>query len=123
MADVAEQFRSEGFAIIEGALDRAALAELTAALAPYEAGRQMGRNDFEGEKSQRVYSLIAKGPAFRRLAEHPRVVELLDRVLLPNYLLSTFQSIRLHPGENAQAWHSDDAFYLVPRPRTSPLGV
>jgi ectoine hydroxylase-related dioxygenase (phytanoyl-CoA dioxygenase family) len=118
-----DQFRTEGYAILEGALDRAELAEITAALAPYEANRPMGRNDFEGEKSQRVYSLIAKGPAFRKLAEHPRVVALLDKVLLPNYLLSTFQSIRLHPGENAQAFHSDDAFYLVPRPRASTLGV
>jgi len=31
--------------------------------------------------------------------------------------LSTMQSIRLHPGETPQAWHTDDAFYLVPRPR------
>ena len=118
-----ERFRTDGYVILERAVDRAELDELIAALAPYEAGRPMGRNDFEGEKSQRVYSLIAKGPAFRRLAEHPRVVALLDKVLLPNYLLSTFQSIRLHPGENAQAFHTDDAFYLVPRPRASTLGV
>jgi ectoine hydroxylase-related dioxygenase (phytanoyl-CoA dioxygenase family) len=77
----------------------------------------MGRTAFEGLRSQRVYSLAGKGEVFMRLAEHPRVVEILDRALLPNWLLSTFQSIRLHPGENAQAWHADDGFYLVPRPR------
>ena len=82
----------------------------------------MGRNDFEGERSQRVYSLAGKGPAFLALAEHPRVLELLDARLLRGFLLSTMQSIRLHPGENAQAWHTDDAFYLVPRPHP-PLGV
>jgi ectoine hydroxylase-related dioxygenase (phytanoyl-CoA dioxygenase family) len=43
---------------------------------------------------------------------------MLDRLLLPNWLLSTFQSIRLHPGETPQAWHADDSFYPVPRPRT-----
>ena len=117
-----ERLRTDGYVILERLLDRAALDELIAALAPYEADRPMGRNDFEGEKSQRVYSLVAKGPAFRRLAEHPRVLALLDQVLLPNFLLSTFQSIRLHPGENAQPLHTDDAFYLVPRPRTSMLG-
>lgn len=118
-----ERFQTEGYVILDRVLDPAEVAELVAALAPYEVDRPMGRNDFEGERSQRVYSLIAKGPAFRRLAEHPRIVALLDRVLLPNYLLSTFQSIRLHPGENAQAFHSDDAFYLIPRPRPSTLGV
>jgi hypothetical protein len=35
-------------------------------------------------------------------------------LLLPNYLLSTEQSIRLHPGETAQSWHTDDPFYLAP---------
>jgi ectoine hydroxylase-related dioxygenase (phytanoyl-CoA dioxygenase family) len=52
------------------------------------------------------------------LCEHLRVVELLDALLLPNWLLSTCQSIRLHPGETAQPWHTDDGFYPVPRPRT-----
>jgi ectoine hydroxylase-related dioxygenase (phytanoyl-CoA dioxygenase family) len=42
---------------------------------------------------------------------------------LPNYLLSTMQSIRLHPGEAAQSWHTDDPFYLTPRPHPRTLGV
>jgi ectoine hydroxylase-related dioxygenase (phytanoyl-CoA dioxygenase family) len=118
-----ERFRTDGFVILERELDRAALDEILAALAPYEADRPMGRTAFEGTRSQRVYSLAGKGAVFQRLAEHPRVVALLDELLLPNYLLSTMQSIRLHPGEAAQAWHADDAFYLVPRPRALPLGV
>ena len=42
----------------------------------------MGRNDFEGAKTQRVYSLAGKGAPFLALAEHPCVVALLDRLLL-----------------------------------------
>jgi ectoine hydroxylase-related dioxygenase (phytanoyl-CoA dioxygenase family) len=108
----------DGYVILSNVLDAAELAELTAALAPLEAGRRTGRNDFEGERTTRVYSLAAKGDAFLRLAEHPRIVALADRVLLPNWLLSTMQSIRLHPGETPQPWHHDDGFYPVPRPRT-----
>jgi ectoine hydroxylase-related dioxygenase (phytanoyl-CoA dioxygenase family) len=118
-----ERFRTDGYVILERALDAAAIAEIVAALAPYERDRPMGRNAFEGQKSQRVYSLAAKGDAFRRLAEHPRVMALCEQVLLPNFLLSTLQSIRLHPGEAAQAWHTDDAFYIVPRPRADTLAV
>lgn len=118
-----EAFRRDGFVILERAIDRAQLDDLIATLAPFEADRPMGRNDFEGERSQRVYSLAAKGEAFQHLAQHPRVLELIDEVLLPNALLSTMQSVRLHPGESAQPWHADDAFYLVPRPRTRVLGV
>jgi ectoine hydroxylase-related dioxygenase (phytanoyl-CoA dioxygenase family) len=110
------RLRSDGYVILPELLDAAERAELVAALAPFEDGR-FGRNNFEGERTKRVYSLAGKGKVFQRLAEHPRIVPLLDELLLPNWLLSTMQSIRLHPGETAQAWHTDDAFYLVPRPR------
>jgi len=123
MSSDLERFQQEGYVILESALDAAAIAELVGALAPYEQDRPMGRNAFEGQKSQRVYSLAAKGDVFGRLAEHPRVMALCEKLLLPNFLLSTLQSIRLHPGEQAQAWHTDDAFYLVPRPRTETLAV
>jgi ectoine hydroxylase-related dioxygenase (phytanoyl-CoA dioxygenase family) len=114
-----EQLKRDGYVILERAIDRTEVSELIAALAPYEANRPMGRTAFEGQKSQRVYSLAGKGAAFQRLAEHPRIVALLDRVLMPNYLLSTMQSIRLHQGEHAQPWHTDDAFYVMPRPHAS----
>ena len=123
MADPGELLQREGYVILERAIDRAAIDELTAALAPFEARRPMGRNAFEGLRSQRVYSLAGKGEPFLRLAEHPTVIALLDRVLLPNYLLSTAQSIRMHPGEAAQAWHTDDGFYLSPRPHERPLAI
>ena len=57
---------------------------------------------FEGESSHRLYSLIAQGRPFERVVEHPLIVEVLDRVLLPNWLLSNCQSIRLYPGESHQ---------------------
>src|SRR5215831_11481838 len=94
-----DSLQRDGYAILERAIDRATIEELIATLAPYEAHRPMGRNAFEGLRSQRVYSLAGKGEPFLRLAEHPDVIGLVDRVLRPNYLLSTVQSIRLHPGE------------------------
>ncbi len=112
-----ETFEQQGFVILESLLDAAERDALVRALAPHERDRPMGRNDFEGQQSRRVYSLAGKGEVFQRLLEHPRIVALLDRLLLPNWLLSTSQSIRLYPGETAQAWHTDDAFYLIPRPR------
>lgn len=118
-----EQFERDGFVILEDVLDRAAREEITAALAPYERDRPMGRNAFEGQKSQRVYSLAGKGEVFQRLAEHPRVMAIVERLLMPNFLLSTIQSIRLHPGEKSQAWHTDDAFYFMPRPHRLPMAV
>jgi ectoine hydroxylase-related dioxygenase (phytanoyl-CoA dioxygenase family) len=116
------RLRADGFLILENLLSRAEIDAVIQALAPYEKDRPMGRNDFEGERSQRVYSLAAKGKPFHDLAEHPRVLRILEALLLKDFLLSNLQSIRLHPGENAQAWHSDDGFYFVPRPRAT-LGI
>jgi ectoine hydroxylase-related dioxygenase (phytanoyl-CoA dioxygenase family) len=104
-------------------IDRAFIARLVAALAPHEAERPTGRNAFEGERSKRVYSLAGKGRVFMDVAAHETIVALLDRLMMPNWLLSTMQTIRLLPGETAQDWHADDGFYDVPRPRPAPLGV
>src|SRR4051794_5088285 len=118
LPDELRRITEDGFVVLERVLAAGEGAELKAALEPFERERPMGRNDFEGERTWRVYSLAGKGDVFMRLAEHPRIVALLDRLLAPNWLLSTLQSIRLHPGETAQPWHTDDAFYPVPRPRT-----
>ena len=79
-----------------------------------------GRNEFEGTRTQRVYTLVGRGLPFERLAEHPEIVSILDALLLPNYLITASQAIAIAPGETPQPAHTDDSFYLVPRPRPRP---
>jgi ectoine hydroxylase-related dioxygenase (phytanoyl-CoA dioxygenase family) len=57
-----------------------------------------------------------------RLVDEPRVLAVLDRLLMPNYLLSALQAINIRPGEAAQLAHHDDGFYPIPRPR-APLAA
>jgi ectoine hydroxylase-related dioxygenase (phytanoyl-CoA dioxygenase family) len=109
--------------IVEQALTGDEVEELRSAISRLEAGHPHGRNDFEGRRSHRLYSLIARGPAFERIAEHRVALHVLDAQLQPNWLLSNCQSIRLYPGETHQPWHTDDGFYDVPRPRQRPLGM
>ncbi len=110
-----QSIRANGYVIIPELLPRATLDQVRAALAPHLA--RLGRNNFEGLKTQRVYSLLAKTRACDLLAEHPRILALLDKLLMPNYLLSAFQAINILPGETAQLLHYDDGFYPMPRPR------
>ena len=98
-------------------LTRVEVAEMRDALAPYLQGELMGRNDFEGFRSERVYALLAKDPRLALLAVHPRLLAIVDRLLAPHYLLSAFLAIHVHPGETAQGWHFDDGGCRVPRPR------
>jgi ectoine hydroxylase-related dioxygenase (phytanoyl-CoA dioxygenase family) len=108
---------SEGFIVLPKVLSRTDVASMRAALAPWLQGRLMGRNDFEGFCSERVYALLAKDPALSLLVEHPRLLAIVDRLLEPHYLLSAFLAIQVHPGETAQGWHFDDGGCRVPRPR------
>jgi ectoine hydroxylase-related dioxygenase (phytanoyl-CoA dioxygenase family) len=114
-----DDFRREGYVLLERALDDASRAEIIDALRPFEDAQRHGRNNFEGQLTKRVYSLAGKGEVFMRLAEHPQVLEIVDAVLMPGFLLSNLQSIRIFPGETAQPWHADDTFYPVPRPHST----
>lgn len=109
-----------GYVIIEKLLTDSELGQIREATAPLLD--EVGRNDFEGLKTQRVYAVLSKTRALDRLVDHPRILALLDRLFLPNYLLSQLQIINILSGEKAQALHTDDSFYPIPRPR-APLGA
>lgn len=115
-----QTLQDNGYVIIPDLLPVEQIDKITTALAPHFDHK--GRNPFEGLLTQRVYSLLAKTNRSDLLVDHPRILALIDRLFLPNYLLSAFQAIRILPGEAAQGLHYDDAFYMVPRPRP-PLGA
>lgn len=106
----------DGYTIIPDFLDAAGLAEVRRVLGFY-LGSHTGRNPFEGEKSERVYTLAARGRIFWKIVLDERVLALCDRFLLPGSLLTASQAICIHAGEKPQALHFDDSFYTVPRPR------
>ncbi|AYF76947.1 phytanoyl-CoA dioxygenase family protein [Nocardia yunnanensis] len=113
-ADLAAVLR-DGYVILPELLSPAELDAIRAAVLPLLDLK--GRNNFEGHATQRIYSVLNKTRACDRIADHPRVLALLDRLFLPNYLLSMLQVINILPGEQAQMLHTDDGFYPLPRPR------
>ena len=115
-ADLAALQR-DGYVILPDLLTPAELGEIRDAVAPLLD--RHGRNAFEGRTTQRVYSVLNKTRTCDRIADHPRVLTLLDRLFLPNYLLSMLQVINILPGEQAQLLHTDDGFYPLPRPRAA----
>jgi len=113
-ADLAEIAR-HGYLILPNLLTAKQCAEIRHAVEPLPG--EQGRNNFEGVKTRRVYSVMAKTRAVDRLVDHPRVLALLDRLLDPNYLLSQLQVIDIGAHEQAQIEHFDDGMYPVARPR------
>lgn len=115
-ADLAAMAR-DGYVILPDLLSPTQLDGIRAAVTPMLD--RHGRNGFEGRSTQRIYSVLNKTAACDVIADHPRVLALLDRMFLPNYLLSMLQVINILPGEQAQMLHTDDGFYPLPRPRAA----
>lgn len=110
------QLDQQGYSIITDFLSPEDLVEVREGLAPY-LGRHQGRNEFEGYKTERVYTLVARAAVFERITEDARVMSLCGHYLQPGFLLTASQSICIHPGETPQPLHYDDTFYTIPRPR------
>jgi ectoine hydroxylase-related dioxygenase (phytanoyl-CoA dioxygenase family) len=121
--DRVEEIKTQGYTVIEGLLTAAEIGQTKRELAPYLQRAKMGRNDFEGFHTERVYALLAKAPSIAGIVEHATTLAIVDALLPKNYLLSANLAINVHPGETAQDFHRDDlggAFMPMPRPM---LGV
>ena len=117
-----DRLATDGYVILPRLLPGAEVQRIRDALAPWLQGLLPGRNDFEGYRSERVYALLAKSPAFAELVSQPLVLEVCEALLGPNFMLSACLAINTHPGETVQPLHFDDSFYKVPRPRP-PYGI
>jgi ectoine hydroxylase-related dioxygenase (phytanoyl-CoA dioxygenase family) len=110
------RLNEQGYTIIPDFLSPADLRAVRDGLKPF-LGTHRGRNNFEGYKTERVYTLVARGAIFERIVEDERVLALCAKLLQPNFLLTASQAINIHPGESVQPLHYDDGFYTIPRPR------
>ncbi|MFN2376673.1 MAG: phytanoyl-CoA dioxygenase family protein [Candidatus Binatia bacterium] len=106
----------DGYTMVEDFLSPEVLAEVRRVLGLY-LDSNSGRNDFEGLRTERIYTLVARARVFWDVVLDERVMRLCERFLLPNFLLTASQAIRILPGETPQPIHSDDSFHLLPRPR------
>jgi ectoine hydroxylase-related dioxygenase (phytanoyl-CoA dioxygenase family) len=112
---VCARLADDGYAIVEGCFDPEALAHACAETAAILSHTPLGRDDFEGRRTRRIYALFAKTRAFDGVATDPLILAVLDRIL-HHYQLSAPAGIEIGPGEVAQPLHPDDAIYPVARP-------
>ena len=120
-SQAAQAIQKNGYVILERLLHEDDLARIRRELSPHFTGR-LGRNDFEGERTERVYALLAKAPSIAKIIEHPLLLGVMDHFLNGGFLLWAALAIRLHPGETRQEFHMDDEACMMPRPR-APMGL
>ena len=113
-----EAIAAQGYTIVEGVLDGGEIAALRARVLELEdtLGIAPAPNIFEGQKTLRIYNLLARGELFERLAEHDGVLPIVEGVLGRGFLVSSLSSIDILPGETAQPMHADDQLIPLPRP-------
>jgi len=118
LASHAARVATDGYTVLEDVIDAAHLDELAREVARLtaELGVVPAENVFEGRHTTRIYNLLARGKAFERVAEHPAVLPLVERVLDRGCLVSSLSSIAIGPGEAAQPLHADDQIIPLPRP-------
>lgn len=110
------EFDDQGYVIFEDVFDAQQIAQVRHALAPHL--NHLGRNNFEGHHTHRVYALLAKAPeVFAPMVTHPLALAFAEAELGPSFLLSACLAINTHPGETVQPWHRDDGAIQIPMPR------
>lgn len=112
---VTEALDAQGCVVVERFLEESKVAALKAELAPHRHRTPLGRNDFEGFDTKRIYALFAKTRGFDELAVHELLLGVLDHVL-GHYQLSGPVGIDIGPGETAQGLHRDDIVYPLSWP-------
>jgi ectoine hydroxylase-related dioxygenase (phytanoyl-CoA dioxygenase family) len=112
---VVDALERDGCVVVERFICPEKVAALKAELAPHREQNPLGRNDFEGFATKRIYALFAKVRGFDELATDPLLLGVLDRVL-GQYQLSGPVGIDIGPDETPQGLHRDDVVYPLTWP-------
>lgn len=116
--DPIEQMRAQGFTILRNAIEPDLIDALLEAVERLEADldARPAMNPFEGDRTVRIYNLLAYGEIFSRIPAHPSVLPVIDAVLGPECLISSLASIAIDPGQTAQPIHADDQIIPIAKP-------
>ena len=114
----ADRIRDDGYTVIERAADPELVEGLKQALERIEREHDLGyaKTSFEGFKTVRINNLLTYDDLFWEVPLHENVLPVVERVLDRECLLSSFCSLVLGPGQEAQPIHEDTQLIPLPRP-------
>ena len=114
----ADRIRDDGYTVIERAAGPDLVEGLKQALQRIEREHNLGpaKTSFEGFKTVRINNLLTYDDLFWEVPLHENVLPVVERVLDRECLLSSFCSLVLGPGQEAQPIHEDTQLIPLPRP-------
>src|SRR5512144_1581655 len=120
-APTPRQLLDDGFCVVEGVLDAAAVRDARRRLvAAAQESRRRGIDTFmpvldPNERNVRVFNLRDLDAVFVELIQHPRAIELVRELLGDGFLISNFTANIALPGSRSMNLHSDQAI-VIPEP-------
>lgn len=114
----AARIRDDGYTVIERAASSELVESLKAAVLRVEREHdlQTAKTSFEGFKTLRINNLLTYDDVFWEVPLHENVLPIVEKVLDKECLLSSFCSLVLGPGQEAQPIHEDTQLIPLPRP-------
>ncbi|MGY3485963.1 hypothetical protein ACVW1C_003846 [Bradyrhizobium sp. USDA 4011] len=105
----AERIRDDGYTVIERAASPDLVEGLKDAVLRIESEHNLApaRTSFEGFKTLRINNLLTYDDLFWEVPLHENMLPVVERVLDKECLLSSFCSLVLGPGQEAQPIHED----------------
>ncbi|WP_454618117.1 phytanoyl-CoA dioxygenase family protein [Bradyrhizobium cenepequi] len=113
-----QRIRDVGFTVIENAASSELVNGLINALLRIEKEHNLGpaTTSFEGFKTVRINNLLTYDDIFWEVPLHENVLPIVESVFDKECLLSSFCSLVLGPGQEAQPMHEDTQLIPLPRP-------
>jgi ectoine hydroxylase-related dioxygenase (phytanoyl-CoA dioxygenase family) len=104
-----EQFRTQGYVVLERLIDRQRVASLVAAMNRTEEryGFSYARTSFEGYNTVRINNLLVYDETFWDVPLQQEVLQIAEGVLDRELLLSSLCTLTMGPGQAAQPLHDD----------------
>jgi ectoine hydroxylase-related dioxygenase (phytanoyl-CoA dioxygenase family) len=115
-AEILRELERNGYAVIPNRMNDkdllAAREELSRLLSSVDWG-----SGFDGNRTKRVFALLARSRCMDRAALDPLVLDVVERAVGPGTQFSITFATQVHPGQAAQVLHYDQGIYPLPRDR------
>ena len=117
VAQIVDRCRRHGYCVVHNMLSEREIFEKKRDLERVLETVPLGRNDFEGSSTKRIYAIFNKTRVMDELATNPVVLGVAETLLnTPYFQLSSPTGIRIGSGESEQPLHRDDNKYPIPKP-------
>ncbi len=114
-----EFLERDGCVVIDGLMDRDTLDQVSREMSPHLEAAPMGTDEFDGFKTRRTGTLVARSPRSREVIMNRTVLDVTARALAhaSTFQLHCTQVISVGPGSTPQLIHRDQwAFDMFPFP-------